>query len=208
MTKNAIFLSASVPKLSRGEADYRSADFVAITSAVSALLYVTLGRRHLVWGGHPAITPMIWATFEDFKLDYGAWVKLYQSRHFEEEFPEENKRFKNVVFTDNVNDDQKESLVEMRRRMLTENKFSAAVFIGGMQGVVDEFRLFRHHHPSADVVPVLSTGGAVRRIPDIKKFPDELWSDLNYVMLLHRYLGVDPGEVRSSKPGIAGSMLD
>ncbi|MDP9649681.1 hypothetical protein J2793_005148 [Paraburkholderia caledonica] len=34
-----------------------SADTVAITAAVSALVHVVLGRRLLIWGGQPAITP-------------------------------------------------------------------------------------------------------------------------------------------------------
>ena len=82
---DAIFLSASVPDPKRGPEYAETADAVAITSAVSALVNVTLGRRLLVWGGHPAITPMIWVVAEAIGVDYGRWVRLYQSRYFEDE---------------------------------------------------------------------------------------------------------------------------
>src|SRR5713226_2542381 len=89
----AIFLSASVPDPKRGKKFAKTADTVAITAAVSALLYVTLGRRLLVWGGHPAITPMVLVVAEDLGVDYGSWVKLYQTQYFKDEFPEDNLRF-------------------------------------------------------------------------------------------------------------------
>lgn len=126
----AIFLSASVPDAKRAPEFAKSADSVAITAAVSALVHVTLGRRPLVWGGHPAITPMIWIAAEEMKVDYGKWVKLYQSNFFADEFPEDNKRFQNVTFSDSVPNDRDKSLSIMRKRMFKENVFEAAVFIG------------------------------------------------------------------------------
>src|SRR5258705_7742568 len=96
----AIFLSAGVPDPKRGPQYAKTADTVAITAAVSALVHVTLGRRLLVWGGQPAITPMIWVVAEAFRLDYGSWVKLYQTHYFEDQFPEDNERFRNVIYTE------------------------------------------------------------------------------------------------------------
>src|SRR3954447_11345320 len=86
----AIFLSAGVPDPTRGAEYAQTADTVAITAAVSALVHVTLGRRLLVWGGQPAITPMIWVIAEGLGIEYGGWVKLYQSKHFKDEYPEDN----------------------------------------------------------------------------------------------------------------------
>lgn len=114
---DAIFLSAGVPDPKRGPEFAKTADTVAITAAVSALVHVTLGRRLLVWGGQPAITPMIWVVAEGLGLQYGSWVKLYQSRYFEDEFPEDNERFQNVTFTDDVDRDREKSLRAMRERM-------------------------------------------------------------------------------------------
>jgi hypothetical protein len=95
--KNAIFLSAGVPDPRRGPEFAATADTVAITAAVSALVHVVLGRRLPIWGGQPAISPMIWVVAESLGVDYGAWVRLYQSQHFRDEFPEDNERLRNVV---------------------------------------------------------------------------------------------------------------
>src|SRR3954447_18809239 len=110
----AIFLSAGVPDPTRGAEYAQTADTVAITAAVSALVHVTLGRRLLVWGGHPAITPMIWVVAQDVGVDYGCWVRLYQSSYFEDEFPEDNQRFRNVTFTQDIGSDREQSLLAMR----------------------------------------------------------------------------------------------
>lgn len=86
MRAAAVFLSAVVPDPA-AKHFLGDGDSVAISAAVSALLEVTLGRRKLVWGGHPAITPMVWAFAESMGVDYGDWVLLYQSLRFEDEFP-------------------------------------------------------------------------------------------------------------------------
>jgi hypothetical protein len=90
---------------------------------------------------------------------YVSWVKLYQSRYFEDEFPEDNERFRNVTYTEVVPHDRQKSLLMMRERMFTERTFGHAVFIGGMGGIIDEFELFRKLQPSAKVLPVISPEG-------------------------------------------------
>jgi hypothetical protein len=202
IVSDAVFLSASVPDPKRAPAFAKSADPVAITSAVTALVYVTLGRRLLVWGGHPAITPMVLVVAESMGVDYGKWVKLYQSRLFEEDFPEENKRFQNLNLTDVVDGDREKSLRHMRERMFNENKFNAAVFIGGMGGIVEEFSLFTQLQPNAVAVPVFSTGGAVLELRASKDsaFPEDLSKDFDYIALFHRQLNIDKREMRFSTP--------
>jgi len=197
----AIFLSASVPDPKRSPEHAATADTVAITAAVSALVYVTLGRRQLVWGGHPAITPMIWIVAQEMGVDYGQWVRLYQSRFFRDEFPEDNDRFQNVIYTTAISDDRESSLLLMRKQMFSENAFSAAVFIGGMAGVVDEFALFSEYQPNAVVVPVVSTGGAVVTLAKrLGSIPEDLLNDLDYVALMHRHLGISVRENRFQRP--------
>ncbi|MFZ1427394.1 MAG: hypothetical protein WAS21_11535 [Geminicoccaceae bacterium] len=198
---DAIFLSASVPDPKRGPEYAKSADTVAITAAVAALVHVTLGRRPLIWGGHPAITPMIWVVAEYLGLDYSGWVKLYQTKHFEDEFPEDNKRFQNVIFTDDVEHDREKSLLAMRSQMLQEHKFMAAVFIGGMGGIIDEFELFRQLQPNATMLPILSTGGAVLELPKrLGAVSADLADDLDYIALFHRHLGISVREERFKRP--------
>lgn len=165
-----IFLSASVPKPDRAEGRYFStANPLLIRLAVRELVRAVLGRKKLVWGGHPAITPMIWAICEDLGLDYGEWVILYQSRFFEELYPEENREFKNVIFVDAAPgrdevERRENSLRAMREAMLSRPGLEAGVFIGGMDGVEREFEVLRRWHPEAVVVPVAATGGAAREL--------------------------------------------
>jgi hypothetical protein len=197
--EDAIFLSAGVPDPRLGPEYAASADPVAIASAVSALVYVVLGRRALVWGGQPAITPMVWVVAQDLDVDYSAWVRLYQSDFFEDDFPEENKKFANVVFTKSMGE-RETSILEIRRRMFTEHQFSAAVFIGGMKGIIDEFNLFRELQPEARVIPILSTGGAALDLMMRADAPDDLFTERDYVALLHRHLEIDVREERFKSP--------
>lgn len=52
--------------------------------------------------------------------------------------------------------------------MFSENKFAAGIFIGGMEGIKDEFELFRLFHPKALLLPIASTGAAAKIV--YKKF--------------------------------------
>jgi SLOG cluster3 family len=205
MPDPAIFLSASVPDPNRSPKYFNTADPLAIGAAISGLVYVTLGRRLLVWGGHPAITPMIWATADDMGVDYGAWVHLYQSLLFKDEFPAENARFQNVTYVDAIGNDRNASLLAMRRRMLSDYHYEAGVFVGGMEGVEDEFALFQQLYPNATILPVASTGGAALIVYQHNTgLPNDLLSSLDYVGIIHRELKIRPSEPRqvisSSRP--------
>lgn len=156
---NSIFLSASVPIESRGEY-YKTANPFLIQCAVREFVIAVIRHHKIVWGGHPSITPMIWSICEDLKVDYSEKVILFQSQHFKDRYPEENQRFNNVIFTDDVAGDREASLLLMRKEMLSRKDLDAAVFIGGMDGVEDEYRLFCEFHPDALVLPVAAPGGA------------------------------------------------
>jgi hypothetical protein len=71
----------------------------------------------------------------------------------------------------------------MREQML-QHAFDAGVFIGGMDGVEEEFQLFRTRHPTALVLPVASTGAAARILFDQHRHDFD--ADLA-VMLEHEY---------------------
>ena len=202
----AIFLSAGIPDPNKshfmGEADPAS-----VSAVISALLYVTLGRRKLVWGGHPSITPMIWAYAEALAIDYGAWVKLYQSDFFEDDFPEETAKFENVIITPKVEGDVSASLAAMRRKMLSDTTFSAAIFVGGMRGIMDEYALFKELAPQAAILPIMSAGGAARVLGEQIGAPAAFAEQLDYVALLHEQLEIDPAEQRYATPAEQPSAL-
>ena len=161
----AIFLSASVPVVGRGNY-HETADPFLIQCAVRELVMAVIKTQQIVWGGHPAITPMIWSICEDLGIDYAKSVILYQSRFFEDRFPDENKHFGNVVFVDAVPDDRDASLLSMREAMLSRSDLTAAVFIGGMEGVEAEFDLFGRFHPGAKTLVVAAPGGAARQLAE------------------------------------------
>lgn len=154
----AIFLSASVPDPRRKPIYYRTADVVAIREAVRALATVTLGRALLVFGGHPAITPLVRQVGEALgKLDK---VRIYQSRLFVTAAPADNDAFRWLQWVDAVEGDERASLRVMREAMLRRRSFRAAVFIGGMEGIDEEFAMFQQMHPRTLCLPVASTGAA------------------------------------------------
>lgn len=159
----AIFLSASVPLIGRGNYHETSDPFL-IQCAVRELVMAVIKTQQIVWGGHPAITPMIWTICEDLGIDYSNSVILYQSKFFEDRFPDENKHFSNVVFVDAVPNDREASLLSMREAMLSRSDLTAAVFIGGMDGVEAEFDLFSRFHPGAKVLAVAAPGGAALQL--------------------------------------------
>lgn len=83
--------------------------------------------------------------------------------------PKENQQFDNVILTQEVrcHADEKrnisESLAIMRKRMLTDNPIYAGVFIGGMEGVLDEYNLLKFYtNEKSKIFPIASTGGAAR----------------------------------------------
>lgn len=158
-----IFLSASVPKVGRGSF-YENADPFLIQVAVRELVTTIVRHCTLVWGGHPSITPMIWAVCEDLGVRYAERVRLYQSLLFQADFPEENVQFDNVVHVPPVGHDVPASLAQMRHRMLTDTRFDAAVFIGGMEGIFAEHDLVCEHQPQAHRIILTAPGGAAQQL--------------------------------------------
>lgn len=169
-----------------------------IQSAISALATVALGRRTIVWGGHPAITPMLWASAKELGVQYATAVRLFQTKLIpQEDFPEENKNFANVTYVDAVDGDRDKSLLAMRGAMLRSAGFDAAVFIGGMEGVNEEHTLFAALHPGAKCLPIGMTGGAARMLAVRLNYavPADL-GPLDFISLLYRELNISPLEPR------------
>lgn len=193
-----IFLSASVPN-PRSENFVRSADTVAITSAVTALAYVTLGRKIIVWGGHPAITPMVASIARSLSTDYSKWTKLYQSEFFSGRMPQDNITFPGIVQTA-AGADEAESLRIMRCQMFEENDFDCAIFVGGMSGIFCEHELLSELHPLVPCFPIASTGGAAAKLlslfPPSSISPQRLENDLDYISLFREITGIGFNEER------------
>ena len=212
-----IFLSASIPLPERHPKYYDTADIIAIRDAVIALASVVLPHHRIVWGGHPSITPLIYYVMERFVINdlqrddresefteeerdiiYSTLkskiqnhVTLYQSLFFKDNFPPENEKFENVVLTENGGDIHS-SIQIMRQKMLRDNSFSAAIFIGGMDGIEVEYNLFKELHPDALILPIASTGAATKIVYD-ELLPEEfknerLVKDYGYMSLFQKLL--------------------
>ena len=188
-----IFLSAGVPTQDRPAKYCDSADVIAIRDSVIALASTVLANKgfHLIWGGQPAITPLIALVLERYNLRMTNRVTLYQSYEFERFFPKENENVGNIVYTEKK-EDRKSSLMLMRQRMIGEHDYAAAVFIGGMEGVEDEFDLFRKIHPDIPCLPIASTGAAAKIIYDEHpgEFDERLLTELSYSSLFKDLLGL------------------
>ena len=187
-----IFLSASVPLPSRNRAYFETANVVAIRDAVRALTMVVVERRmQLVFGGHPAISPMIRLQIAQTGTRVGDRVVVFQSRFFEREFPEDNTAFERVELVDAVQNDRQKSLQHMREVMLTK-PFHLGLFIGGMEGVEEEYDLFKRLQPGTPAFPIASTGAAAailyQRDNQMREKRPELHDELSYLGLMRQLI--------------------
>lgn len=183
-----IFLSASIPSVDRSKEYYETVDVVAVRDAVIALASIVLPHCRLIWGGHPSITPLIVAVLKNYGLIVNNHITLYQSDYFVNDFPEENKDIPHYVCVPSIDNDKDASLALMRERMINDNDFYAAFFIGGMEGVEREYAMFCAAHPDAKVFPLATTGAASRKIFCTDKFNPRLGEDMAYMSLFYDLL--------------------
>lgn len=186
-----IFLSASIPLPERHPKYYETADIIAIRESVIALTSIVLPHHRIIWGGHPSITPLINYVMEKKGLNIQEHVKLYQSLFFKNNFPPDNNKFENIVFTENIGDIHS-SIQRMREQIFSENDFVAAVFIGGMDGIEVEYNMFKEFHPKALLLPIASTGAATKIVYDNflpEEFKEErLLNNYGYTSLFQKLL--------------------
>ena len=140
---------------------------------------------------------MVWAVCESLGVEYASAVRLYQSRFFEEWFPEENSHFRNMRYTPAVRNDREASLERMRRAMLAE-PFGAAVFIGGMEGIFAEHKIFSELQPHAKILAVAAPGGAAMQLARQLR---QRTSGVDFARMFHRRLDIRADEPRDQIRG-------
>ena len=166
--QSTIFLSASFPSGERGER-FKPYDPSGIADAVSALARaVLIGNGQLLFGGHPTITPLVLMIARELQVMNS--VVVYQSAWFKEQAPPEvdeiaNEEYGRIEWTDKKNSIEA-SLESMRREMLcSPKKLVAAVFVGGMEGIRDEYELVKELSSKIPCIPVTGPGGAAAQLP-------------------------------------------
>lgn len=194
-----IFLSASVPDPGEAHFDETANPFL-IQFAVRELVTVCLGRRRIIWGGHPSITPMVHAVCSEFGMDFDAPVVLYQSEYFRSRLPKINDFFDPII-TPKIDGDRDASLTLMRRTMLSR-PIEAAVFIGGMEGIFEEYNLCRELQPDARIIALAAPGGAASQLAKrLQNYDQALRVDFSRLFYQHLSIQTDeprelPGEDR------------
>ena len=169
-----VFLSASFPAVTRDERYFKTSNPLNITDAVLATARaVAWASGKLVCGGHPTISPLLLSIGGDIReifQTHEPFVRIYQSRFYESKIPPQTLELANShvgqICWINAGKDQPESLRWMREKMLKETKPAAGIFIGGMEGIEEEFRLFRSHYPNEPVYCIGSTGGAAKYLAE------------------------------------------
>ena len=188
----SIFLSAGIPSQHRQPNYLKTADVIAIRDSVRALVNVVAPGGQIVFGGHPAITPLVRLLLRGMAPKVLHHVILYQSLFFKTRFPPEVSEFEQLRFIDAVEGDLDASLARMRGAMISAHNFDAAVFLGGMEGVEIEYGIFRRLHPDKPAYPVASAGAAARILSE-KHHPDHL------ELRLFRLFGGEPEQERSGR---------
>lgn len=99
-------------------------------------------------------------------------------------------------YTDDLGDRER-SLLLMRERIVSDYNFTAAVFIGGMKGIIDEFDLLETMHPAVIKIPVISVGGATLDLAQcLGAVSTDLSANMDYIALFHQHLGISVKENR------------
>ncbi len=171
----AMFLSASIPDPTRWDGSF---DVLEITDAVVAACRAVLtAGATLVTAAHPTIAPLLLYVAAEFprESDSPPTMITYQSRLFENMLPEATHRFiesgvGDVRFTpaepgeEPIPSKSTRSLRTMREAMFDATQPSAALFVGGMEGIRDEYELLMARRPRPLAYAVGRPGGEASRL--------------------------------------------
>jgi SLOG cluster3 family len=195
-----VFLSASVPNEKRADRYNRIEDAAfEIEQAVISLARAVFSEGgRLVFGGHPAISPLVAMVVGEYREPRFAEsaeerqevpVEIYQSRAFEGYLPDDTLLmyrlgYAAIHWVDAVGDERfdpdapaenvqcRNSLRRMRETMLEASHPDAMVCIGGMEGLEDEVALAIDRGRLFPIYVLERTGGAAAllRARELKRF--------------------------------------
>lgn len=178
-----IFLSVSLPSADRHQKYYLNTNPLNITNAVVSFIESILKRNgKIIFGGHPTISPLVLTVAKKFFSILNGEkdpvrIYIYQSELFKDKISEFTYELLDlgigkIIWTESFNDLKEKSLYCMRVQMLKEHNLSAGIFFGGMEGIEEEFDLFKEIHPRTPMYLIGSSGGATKILFE-KFFKDE-----------------------------------
>lgn len=170
LSNHAILLSASFPSGER----FRPYEPGSISDAVVAIARGVLAADgRLVFGGHPTITPIVLLIASE--LGITRRVVVYQSELFLNQITPEVRALEQRGFgtirwvkarAEAPAEGREKSLLLLRRLMLRESEPLGAFFVGGMEGITDEWRLTHEYSRAVLRFPIGRPGGAARRLAE------------------------------------------
>jgi hypothetical protein len=174
LASQSVFLSAGPP----ADADEFLIDAFE-EAVISCARAVLSGGGRLVFGGHPAVSPLVAMIAGEYVRGHtGApLIDIYQAEPFRGFLPDEtlllfNLGHAKIHWTPRVNDEvfapgaplPQKSLEVMRERMIGDTNPIAMIAIAGKQGITDEYDVFHRQRPAAPIFLLPRTGGHTRTL--------------------------------------------
>jgi hypothetical protein len=189
LQSRSVLLCASFPSGERGKAVIPY-DVNAIADAVTAMTRAILAANgRIAFGGHPTITPLILLIASN--RNERQLVDVYQSEWFDNEITPETRRLESLgygkIHWTKRGESLGSSLTTLRKVMLKESNPLGAIFVGGMDGLFEEYGLFHREYPERPCIPVRGPGGAASRLDPVgvpRELAQQLTS-LRYPFLSH-----------------------
>lgn len=162
------FMSGSIPDPVRWKGAFEPLE---ITDAIVSFARTCLIQGHkIVTAAHPTLAPLLLYVAAELPRQEQVSIRIYQSLLFEDILPTATRRFEaegigEIIWTEAAAGEEPvpgkwdESLRIMRLQMLHDTKPDAAVFVGGMEGINQEFNLFRREFPNRPTYALGHPGG-------------------------------------------------
>lgn len=75
--------------------------------------------------------------------------------------------------------------------MFTFMRFDYAIFIGGMEGILEEFELIKEMQPHVVCLPIASTGGGSLHLYEKGEYDNILLDEITYPTLFRKILNIE-----------------
>lgn len=160
-----LFLSTSIP--SENSPFNQDFDIVAYRDSIIKLTeYCVKNDIHIVTCIHGEPIDLITQTLKKLEVNIKDYLTVVHSSFFTKE---KSNDYLKVIETsaDNVT----KALAELRKTVFMENDFDYALFVGGMQGVIDEFEYLID--TNIKLVRISNVGGGAAKLPKNHNIIDE-----------------------------------